>query len=154
MSGEPRAKDDELRLSVLVPAYLSLPTIAATLRALRLQTRPAHEVIVVESSGDGTAELVRRDFPEVRLVESSTRLYPGAARQTGLVDAGLGEVDIAMTSHARFGDGKLLGAGIEAGHCAFFADLLCEPEERVAGPATKIGDASAARDADRLQDTS
>jgi glycosyltransferase involved in cell wall biosynthesis len=85
MNGEPRGERDgsRIRVSVLVPAYLSLPTIGATLEALRHQTRAAHEVIVVESSGDGTAELVRREFPEVRLIVSETRLFPGAARQAG-----------------------------------------------------------------------
>jgi glycosyltransferase involved in cell wall biosynthesis len=41
-------------------------------------------VVVVESSGDGTAELVRRDFPDVHLLVSKARLFPGAARQLGL----------------------------------------------------------------------
>ena len=70
---------------MLVPAYRSHDSIGATLEALRRQTRPPHEVVVVESSGDGTAELVRRDFPEVVLVLSASRLFPGAARQRGLL---------------------------------------------------------------------
>ena len=73
-----------MRVSVLVPAYQSRRSIGATLGALRAQTRPPHEVVVVESSGDGTAELVRRDFPEIALVVSEARLFPGAARQLGL----------------------------------------------------------------------
>jgi GT2 family glycosyltransferase len=73
-----------MRISVLIAAYRSRTTVAATLAALRSQSRPVHEVVVVESSGDGAAELVRRDFPEVRLVVSESRLFPGAARQVGL----------------------------------------------------------------------
>jgi glycosyltransferase involved in cell wall biosynthesis len=73
-----------VKLSVLIAAYESRRTVAATLAALRLQSQPAHEIVVVESSGDGTDELVKREFPEVRLVVSESRLFPGAARQTGL----------------------------------------------------------------------
>ena len=69
---------------MLVPAYRSRDSIGATLRALRDQTQPPFEVVVVESSGDGTAEIVRREFPEVVLVVSQARLFPGAARQWGL----------------------------------------------------------------------
>ena len=69
---------------MLVAAYRSRDSIGATLRALRDQAPPPHEVVVVESSGDGTAELVRREFPEVVLLVSEARLFPGAARQWGL----------------------------------------------------------------------
>ena len=86
MNEVPRADGDVsgLRVSVLVPAYRSLASIGATLRALRDQKPPPHQVVVVESSGDGTADLVRREFPEVELVVSEARLFPGAARQLGL----------------------------------------------------------------------
>lgn len=73
-----------VKVSVLIAAYRNRSTIAATLAALRAQSWPAHEVVVVESSGDGTAELVRQEFPEVRLVAGEARLFPGAARQAGL----------------------------------------------------------------------
>ena len=86
MSEEPRADGEGSlpRVSVLVAAYESEGSIRATLEALREQTRPPHEVLVVESSRDGTAELVRRDFPDVHLLVSRERLFPGAARQLGL----------------------------------------------------------------------
>ncbi len=42
-----------------------------------------HEVIVVESSGDGTAEFVENRFPEVRVIGSVSRLSSGAARNEG-----------------------------------------------------------------------
>ncbi|HVQ30602.1 MAG TPA: glycosyltransferase [Vicinamibacteria bacterium] len=86
MSEAPPAdgKGSPPRVSVLVAAYESEGSIRSTLEALREQTRPPHEVLVVESSGDGTAALVQRDFPEVLLLVSRERLFPGAARQLAL----------------------------------------------------------------------
>jgi glycosyltransferase involved in cell wall biosynthesis len=69
---------------VIVVAYRSEATIGPVLRALRTQRLAPYEVLVVESSGDGTAELLRTEFPEVRLLAWPERLYPGAARNRGL----------------------------------------------------------------------
>jgi glycosyltransferase involved in cell wall biosynthesis len=42
------------------------------------------EVIVVDSSGDDTAELVQSRFPRARVLALKERAYPGAARNAGL----------------------------------------------------------------------
>ena len=39
---------------------------------------------MVDSSSDGTGEVVARDFPQVRLVQSPGRLFPGDARNRGI----------------------------------------------------------------------
>ena len=71
-------------VSVVVPAYNSAGTIIRCLGALMSQeTDLPYEVIVVESSGDGAAGLVRDRFPNVRLIESPRRLLSGAARNLG-----------------------------------------------------------------------
>jgi glycosyltransferase involved in cell wall biosynthesis len=69
---------------VIVPSYRSLFTIDACLRSLLEQdVRPRPEIIVVDSSGDGTAQRVREQFPGVRLVPLARRTDAAAARNLG-----------------------------------------------------------------------
>jgi GT2 family glycosyltransferase len=73
------------RVSVIVPAFRSGATIAASLASLVRQTYRDFEIIVVESSGDeGTAAMMARDFPSVQLVRAESRLLPQAARNHGV----------------------------------------------------------------------
>ena len=72
------------RVSVIVPSYNSRHTIGLTLASLRAQTAGfPYEVIVVDSSGDGTDAWVAREFPEVRLVHLKGQTYQGKARNIG-----------------------------------------------------------------------
>jgi len=72
------------RVSVVLAAFRSHKTVAATLTALQAQTYRDAEVIVVDSSPDSrTADLVRR-FPDVVLVRSSERMTPHEARNLGV----------------------------------------------------------------------
>ena len=72
-------------VSVIVPSYRSLATIDACLAALGAQeTAAACEVIVVDSSDDGTGELIAERFPKVELVRLPARTLPGAARNLGV----------------------------------------------------------------------
>ena len=76
------------RFSVIVAAYQSDEVISGCLEAIRAQTARDFEVIVVNSSPrDRTAAIVLRDFPEVRLIGSTTRLLPHAARNVGVAHA-------------------------------------------------------------------
>jgi len=76
-------------LSVIVPSYNAARTIETCLDALAAQRTDARfEVIVVDSGGDRTRDIVRERFPGVRLVTSSERKYPGAARNLGIAAAG------------------------------------------------------------------
>src|SRR5437762_6980 len=54
------------RLSVVIPSYNACGPLRQTLRAL-LDSAPGVETIVVDGGSDGSAEMVRREFPEVRL---------------------------------------------------------------------------------------
>ncbi|MBI4317613.1 MAG: glycosyltransferase family 2 protein [Chloroflexi bacterium] len=75
-------------ISVIVASYNSLHTIRACLKSLRGQdSRSRFEVIVVDSSTDGTGEVVKKEFPEVILVGCSNRKFPGAARNMGVARA-------------------------------------------------------------------
>jgi N-acetylglucosaminyl-diphospho-decaprenol L-rhamnosyltransferase len=64
--------DAEVELSVLVVTYRNPEVIRACLASIYEQTRGCTlEVIVVDNdSGDATADIVEREFPQVRLVRS------------------------------------------------------------------------------------
>jgi len=75
-------------LSVVVPSYNSEKTIRRCLRSLAAQkTSLKFEVIVVDSSADGTADLVASEFAWVKMLCQAQRLYPGAARNIGIQNA-------------------------------------------------------------------
>lgn len=71
--------------SIVIPAYKSADTIIQCVQSLVLQeTEVPFEIIVVESSGDGAADLVRESFPQVKVLQSPSRLLSGAARNLGV----------------------------------------------------------------------
>lgn len=79
---EPPVTADEV--TVVIPAYRGAATIRRCLEALSRQDavgRPS--VIMVESSGDGAADIVDRDFSWVHVVRAPERLSAGAARNCG-----------------------------------------------------------------------
>lgn len=62
-------------VSVVSLAYNRRKNVAELLVALRRQSHPSFEVILVDNaSPDGTADMVRRDFPEVKLIETGDNL--------------------------------------------------------------------------------
>lgn len=72
-------------ISVIIPSYNSAHTIAACLESLLAQeTTEEFEIVVVNSSDDDTAELVRNRFPAVRAVQLPGRVFAGAARNRGV----------------------------------------------------------------------
>lgn len=84
-----------MKISVLIPSYNSSATIRWCLHAVTRQQRPADEVIVVDSSDDGTPDVIRSDFPVVELIHLPEKTLPGAARNVG-VETASGDV-IAFT---------------------------------------------------------
>ena len=83
-----REAQTEPEISVVIPAYRGASTIADCLHGLKqaLAGRP-HEIIVVESSGDSARDIIRKQFPDVILIESAQRLSAGAARNRGAAEA-------------------------------------------------------------------
>ena len=79
-----------VRLSIVIPSYNSVKTIERCLRSLDAAPLET-EIIVVDSSSDGAARIVRDDFPHVHLLHSDQRMYPGDSRNAG---AGLASGDI------------------------------------------------------------
>jgi GT2 family glycosyltransferase len=79
---------DRPDVSVILPAYHSSDTIAASLEALAGQSFTDFEVIVVDSSSDDrTSAVVRERFPHVRCVQHHGRLLPHQARNRGVGEA-------------------------------------------------------------------
>ena len=77
--------DTAQRVSVVIASYNSLGTIEKCLYSLEQQkTSGEFEVIVVDSSTDGTAEIVAHTFPWVMLLTFSDRKFPGDARNVGV----------------------------------------------------------------------
>jgi glycosyltransferase involved in cell wall biosynthesis len=105
-------------LSVIIPAYNARDTIRATLRSLEEQVSAEHhEVILVDSSDDGTDEVARRDFPWVHLIHLRQRTDPGTARNLA-IEAARGEIIACLDADCRAGPGWVLQmlAAHEAGH--------------------------------------
>ena len=77
-------------VTVVVVSYNSRGRIDTTLRSLRAQDLDEpFEIVVVDSGSDDAAGYVRGVYPDVRIVRSERRLWPGAARNRG-VDAARG----------------------------------------------------------------
>jgi GT2 family glycosyltransferase len=75
-------------ISIVIPAYYGAQTIADCLESVERATRGRQrEIIVVESSADATAEIVRQRFPGVVLIRSERRLSAGGARNRGIAEA-------------------------------------------------------------------
>ena len=84
----PREEDGRIVASVIVPAYNAAATIRETLSSLRAQNCVGdYEVIVVDSSDDGTDRIIAEEFPWVRLLHRPQRTDPGTARNLGIARA-------------------------------------------------------------------
>ncbi|HET9645560.1 MAG TPA: glycosyltransferase [Burkholderiaceae bacterium] len=77
-------------ISVIIPAYNASATLGRAIGSVLEQTRPAHEIIVVDDgSRDGTAEVARHYGPRVQIVQQANA-GPSAARNRG-VEAATGD---------------------------------------------------------------
>ncbi len=82
------AKLGRPEVSVVVPSYNTKGTISRCLESLLAQDAgEPFEVIVVDSSTDGTDSLIRSRFPSVSLLSMKTKVLPGAARNLGIKKA-------------------------------------------------------------------
>ena len=72
-------------LSIIIVAYQSRDEIRPCLASLPrvLSERPVEVIVVDNSPGDGTAEIVHRDFPRVRYFASGSNLGFGRANNLG-----------------------------------------------------------------------
>ncbi len=64
-------------VSVIIASHNAVTTIGDTLESLERQTAHGQrEIIVADSSTDGTGAFVKEPFPGTRLLESSSRRFP------------------------------------------------------------------------------
>lgn len=78
-------KPSKPQLSVVISSYNSSETIGNCLKSLENQiTERQFEIIVVDSSNDGTASWIEKRFPQVKLQKFPKRKYVGNARNIGI----------------------------------------------------------------------
>jgi glycosyltransferase involved in cell wall biosynthesis len=74
-----------VKVSVIISSYNQKHVIFTALESvLQQKTSFPFEVIVVESTGDDTAQLVRERFPDVCVLELKERAFPGTARNEAI----------------------------------------------------------------------
>ncbi len=93
-------------VSVVVVSYNTRDLLRTCLgAAVRAADRISHEVIVVDNaSPDGSADMVRREFPNVTLVANSRNLFYTAAANQGLALAH-GRFVLILNADVTFSDG-------------------------------------------------
>lgn len=75
-------------VSVVIPSYKSKETIFDALSSVYAQEAEfSYEVIVVDSTGDDTAELVKRRYPQAKVIDLKQRAFPGTARNAAIAQA-------------------------------------------------------------------
>lgn len=75
----------DTRVSVVIPTWNRRDLAAACLRSLREQTHRELEIIVVDdASSDGTAEMIRSEFPEARVLRLARNSGFAVAVNTGI----------------------------------------------------------------------
>lgn len=74
--------------SIVIPAYRGRSTIGECIESLLVAAGGRQvEILVVESSQDGTVEWVRGTYPQVRVIASQSQLSAGGARNRGVEES-------------------------------------------------------------------
>lgn len=73
-----------ISLSVIIPSYNSRRTVGLCLDALIPQLNESSELLVVDSSGDGTGRFLRERYPSIGLETISGRVNAAFARNYGV----------------------------------------------------------------------
>ncbi|MFH1314201.1 MAG: glycosyltransferase [Candidatus Eisenbacteria bacterium] len=84
--------EEKTKISVVIPTFNSESTIRDCLSSVLDQTLAPHhyEVIAVDSSTDRTPDIIREEFPRVRLIRAEKKMLPGPARNMGIGSAAAG----------------------------------------------------------------
>ena len=72
----------------MIPAFRGIATICDCIKSIvEAGAGFSIEILVVESSNDGTVDLVRKEFPFVRIVAMPSQVSAGQARNIGAREA-------------------------------------------------------------------
>lgn len=85
-----------MRASIIIPVYNRREDLRECLQAIPVSTLAAcdSEIIVVDdASTDGAGDMIRAEFPHVRLIETCGNVGPGSARNAG---AGIARGDLLI----------------------------------------------------------
>lgn len=123
-------------ISICIPSWNTRELLRECLASLEATCRIPHEVIVVDNgSEDGSAEMVKSDFPRVELVENGiNRGYAGATNQA--IDLAQGEMIVLLNSDTRLHEDTL-------GEMSEFLDSCAEAG--AAGPVLRRANGSLQR---------
>ena len=76
-----------MRISVVIPSYNRMHMLDRAIQSVIDQTSPADEIILVDDgSSDNTSEVVRRNYPQVRIIQQANQGV-SAARNRGIAAA-------------------------------------------------------------------
>ncbi len=76
------------QISVVIPAFRGIATICDCIKSIvEAGAGFSIEILVVESSNDGTVDLVRKEFPFVRILAMPSQVSAGQARNIGAREA-------------------------------------------------------------------
>ncbi len=73
-----------MKVFVVIVTFNGAPWIRGALQSLRDSSHPCVAVVVDNASGDGTAGIVRQEFPEAVLIESGANLGFGRGNNLGI----------------------------------------------------------------------
>lgn len=72
-------------ISVIIPVYNSAGYIGEALESVYKQTAKIHEVICIDdASTDNSSELIKKNYPKVRLLQNDTNMGPSYSRNRGI----------------------------------------------------------------------
>ena len=72
-------------MSVIIPAYNRCGSLCRCLRSVYVQEYKPFEVIVIDNgSDDGTVEIIKKEFPSVKLIMNKNNKGPAIARNQGI----------------------------------------------------------------------
>ncbi len=100
------------QLTVIIPSWNGKQLLRHCLESLRLQTRPAAVLVVDNGSGDGTEEMLGREFPEVRCFR-----FPANQGFARAVNQGIRLTDtpfLALLNNDTEADPRWVEAGLRA----------------------------------------
>jgi N-acetylglucosaminyl-diphospho-decaprenol L-rhamnosyltransferase len=114
---------------VVIPTWRARELLARCLSALRADPSPKRVIVVDNASGDGSAELVRSEFPEVTLVALSENFGFGRAVNAG-VQVGQGKAIVLVNNDVLVAPGfvNAIVAPLAAPGVGMVAGLTTIPE--------------------------